>query len=109
AASPNCIGLDCHRLHPAVKTTVITVMAIGVVLWLDRGKTFLHGVHELEVDPRGVESRHKKEPWVLDLVAVVLPELLPLLAAFYSDYCAMTGRERRSTNARSGGEVDCDL
>ena len=50
-------------------------MAIGVVvLWLDRRGTFLHGIHELEEDLGGVESRDGQGPSVLDL-------LLHLMAA----------------------------
>ena len=50
---------ECVFLRP----TFIVVIAVNIVvavkvivLWLDKGETFLHGVYELEEDLGGVES-----------------------------------------------------
>lgn len=60
---------------------VIVITIIGNVFGFNRGGTFLHGVHELEVDPGGVESRNGEGARALDLGAVALAELLHFVTA----------------------------
>ncbi|KAF7826561.1 hypothetical protein G2W53_017725 [Senna tora] len=78
------VGAATAVLEFLVEILIVAVNfigAIGTVIGFDRGGTFLHRVHELEVDPRGTEASHVQGPCALDLGAVSLTELLHLVAA----------------------------
>lgn len=73
------------------------VRAIGiVVVRSDRRGAFLHGIHALEVDPRGTESGNGQRTSALDLGAVSFSELLHLVTALHG------GFGRRGVRAASG-------
>ncbi|KAF1875983.1 hypothetical protein Lal_00006614 [Lupinus albus] len=78
---------------------VNALMDTGIILMFG---AFLHGIHKVEVEPRGVEGREREGVSALDLSAVTLPELLHLVAA-------LDGGFGRGGVGASGGDGVGDL